>query len=173
MDDWKDDLAQFCRTNSIEFIVENGKVIFIASKIPDKDTQGRLKKIIPSGVKAEFKASIRKSTITTIGSFLQTMPVTAADILINEHSLLVLIEGHVPSLDDTNTIRDILKNDSFIEQCRIIVDGNVHEEFNFTRTTPVKSDKANRDACPTPDEITDLRIALSSCGDVSDFINSL
>jgi hypothetical protein len=176
---WETDLDKVCRDYKIEPMLEGPDFLLVVPKMPSQEVQDKLKSIIPPEIKYRYVEGPRLVTTISLRTLFQQIPGISATVEIKdkEHEMIFKIDGDAGAFSEEDSqalafMKSILNADTFVENWKIIVNGTTIYDSKISKMLAMQV-RPERDACPTLDEIMDLRITLENCQTIDEFINSL
>jgi hypothetical protein len=174
---WARDFLKICIDNDIEPALEGHEYLLVVPKMPPQEVQDKLREVIPPDIQYRYVEGPRLLTTNGLKGLFQQMAVKSALIEMKDHTMIFKIEGDAPALTDEDAqgiafMKKVLEADPFVENWKVIVDNKTIYDSTIDKMLAMQV-RPERDACPTKDDILDLRITLENCQDVNDFINSL
>ena len=176
---WERDFDRLCGEHKIEPVLEGSEFLLVVPKMPSQEIQDKLKTIIPPEIKYRYVEGPRLvTTISLQTMFKQIQGISATvEIKDKEHSMIFKIDGDAGAFSEEDSqalafMKSLLNADTFVENWKIIVNGTTIYDSKISKMLAMQV-RPERDACPTLDEIMDLRITLENCQTIDEFINSL
>jgi hypothetical protein len=178
--EWFNQLIQECQSKNMAVTPgNNGRLYILCSKEPAKDTQARVRDIIPLDIPYEFKAQPMKSTIESLQALIQRSGAIRVDSEMHKipHHLDMDVQGMGPELEEKfsqtwNLVLDTLSKDEYFDSWVLKCNGITMHIFNRKIAQELEHNIKRAD-CIQEDDITNLHIDLGRINTIDELIASL